>query len=69
MTLVETEESLAAGIASKVSQKGALAEVLALAEAELLTTEISARYPLTEAAAAVEQVAGGHVRGKVVLEV
>ncbi|MFJ2298606.1 quinone oxidoreductase family protein [Oerskovia paurometabola] len=69
VTLVESQESIAAGIASKVSQKGALAEVLALAEAELLTSEISARFPLAEAARAVEQVAGGHVRGKVVLEV
>ncbi|RXR25450.1 NADP-dependent oxidoreductase [Oerskovia turbata] len=69
VTLVESQESLAAGIASKVSQKGALAEVLALAEAELLSSEISARFPLAEAARAVEQVAGGHVRGKVVLEV
>lgn len=69
VTLVESEESLAAGIASKVSQKGALAEVLALAEAGLLTAEISARFPLAEAAQAVELVAGGHVRGKVVLEV
>ena len=69
VTLVESEESLAAGIASKVSQKGALAEVLALAEAGLLTSEISARFPLTEAAQAVELVASGHVRGKVVLEV
>ncbi|MFF3066542.1 zinc-binding alcohol dehydrogenase family protein [Oerskovia sp. NPDC057915] len=69
VTLVESDESLAAGIASKVSQKGALAEVLALAEAELLSSEISARYPLAEAARAVEQVAGGHARGKVVLEV
>jgi NADPH:quinone reductase-like Zn-dependent oxidoreductase len=69
VTLVESDESLAAGIASKVSQKGALAEVLALAEAELLTSEIAARYPLTEAAKAVEQVATGHVRGKVVLTV
>jgi len=69
VTLVESEESLAAGIASTVPQKGALAEVLALAEAELLTSEISARFPLVEAARAVEQVADGHVRGKVVLEV
>lgn len=69
VTLVESHESLAAGIASKVSQKGALAEVLALAEAGLLSSEISARFPLAEAARAVEQVAGGHVRGKVVLEV
>lgn len=69
VTLVESEESLAAGIASKVSQKGALAEVLALAEAELLAAEISARFPLTEAAQAVELVASRHVRGKVVLEV
>lgn len=69
VTLVESEESLAAGIASKVSQKGALAEVLALAEAGLLSAEISARFPLAEAAQAVELVAGGHVRGKVVLEV
>ncbi|MDF2846217.1 MAG: NADP-dependent oxidoreductase [Oerskovia sp.] len=69
VTLVESQESLAAGIASKVSQKGALAEVLALAEAGLLSSEISARFPLAEAARAVEQVAGGHVRGKVVLEV
>ncbi|MFE4463992.1 NADP-dependent oxidoreductase [Oerskovia sp. NPDC056781] len=69
VTLVESQESLAAGIASKVSQKGALAEVLALAEAGLLSSEISARFPLVEAARAVEQVAGGHVRGKVVLEV
>ncbi len=69
VTLVESQESLAAGLASKVSQKGALAEVLALAEAELLSSEISARFPLVEAARAVEQVAGGHVRGKVVLEV
>ncbi|MBD7950711.1 quinone oxidoreductase family protein [Oerskovia rustica] len=69
VTLVESQESLAAGITSKVSQKGALAEVLALAEAGLLSSEISARFPLAEAARAVEQVAGGHVRGKVVLEV
>jgi NADPH:quinone reductase-like Zn-dependent oxidoreductase len=69
VTLVESEDSLAAGIASKVTQKGALAEVLALAEAELLTSEISARFPLAEAARAVELVAGGHARGKVVLEV
>ncbi|MHA7135083.1 quinone oxidoreductase family protein [Oerskovia turbata] len=69
VTLVESDESLTAGVASKVSQKGALAEVLALAEADLLTSEISARFPLTEAAQAVELVAGGHARGKVVLEV
>lgn len=69
VTLVESDESLAAGVASKVSQKGALAEVLALAEADLLTSEISARFPLAEAAQAVELVAGGHARGKVVLEV
>lgn len=69
VTLVETEESLAAGIATKTSRKGALREALALAEAGLLTLEISARFPLTEAAWAVQQVADGHVRGKVVLEV
>ena len=69
VTLVETEESLAAGIATKTSRKGALREALALAEAGLLTLEISARFPLTEAAWAVQRVADGHVRGKVVLEV
>lgn len=69
VTLVETEESLAAGIATKTSRKGALREALALAEAGLLTLEISARFPLVEAARAVQQVADGHVRGKVVLEV
>ena len=69
MTVVGTDASRAAGIADKVDAKGALDEVLALAEDGRLRAEISARFPLAEAAEALRLVAEGHVRGKVVLDV
>lgn len=69
VTIVGSDASRAAGILDKVDAKGALDEVLALAQAGLLRTEISARFPLTDAAAGLRLVADGHVRGKVVLDV
>ncbi|MTG88752.1 zinc-binding dehydrogenase [Cellulosimicrobium sp. BIT-GX5] len=69
VTIVGSQESRAAGIVDKVDAKGALDEVLALAEDGRLRAEISARYPLAEAASALRRVAEGHVRGKVVLDV
>lgn len=69
VTIVGSDASRAAGILDKVDAKGALDEVLALAQAGLLRTEISARFPLTRAAEALRLVADGHVRGKVVLDV
>lgn len=68
VTVVGTDASRAAGIADKVDAKGALDEVLALAEDGRLRAEISARFPLAEAAEALRLVAEGHVRGKVVLD-
>ncbi|OLT51735.1 NADP-dependent oxidoreductase [Cellulosimicrobium sp. CUA-896] len=69
VTIVSTDASRAAGIADKVDAKGALDEVVALAEDGRLRTEIARRFPLAEAAEAVRLVASGHVRGKVVLDV
>ena len=69
VTIVGSDASRAAGIVDKVDARGALDEVLALAEDGRLHVEISHRFPLAEAAEALRVVAGGHVRGKVVLEV
>ncbi|WP_029251781.1 NADP-dependent oxidoreductase [Paraoerskovia marina] len=69
VTTVGGPKADAAGIPMKVDAKGALAEVLALAESGRLRTEIEARYPLTDAAEALRAVMDGHVRGKVVLTV
>lgn len=69
VTIVSSEASRAAGIADKVDAKGALDEVVALAEDGRLRLEIARRFPLEEAAEAVRLVATGHVRGKVVLDV
>lgn len=69
VTTVGGKEADAAGIPMKVDRKGALKEVLALAESGQLHTEIEARYPLTDAAKALRAVMEGHVRGKVVLTV
>ncbi|WP_265522764.1 quinone oxidoreductase family protein [Oerskovia flava] len=67
VTIVSSDASRAAGIADKVDQKGALAEVLALAEGERLHLEIAESLPLDRAADAVRLVQQGHTRGKVVL--
>ena len=69
VTIVGSDASRAAGIVDKVDAKGALDEVLALAEDGRLRTEVSARFPLRDAAQALRLVADGHVRGKVVLDV
>jgi len=69
VTIAGTDLSRAAGIVDKVDAKGALDEVLALAEDGRLRLEVSHRFSLSDAAEAVRLVAGGHVRGKVVLEV
>ncbi|WP_069386125.1 quinone oxidoreductase family protein [Cellulosimicrobium cellulans] len=69
VTIVSSEASRAAGIADKVDAKGALDEVVALAEDGRLRLEIARRFPLEDAAEAVRLVATGHVRGKVVLDV
>ncbi len=69
VTIVGSDASRAAGVVDKVDAKGALDEVLALAEDGRLRAEVSARFPLAEAAEALRLVAGGHVRGKVVLDV
>lgn len=69
VTIVGSEVSRAAGIVDKVDARGALDEVLALAEDGRLHVEISHRFPLSEAAEALRLVADGHARGKVVLEV
>src|SRR5690606_15586779 len=55
VTIVGSQESRAAGIVDKVDAKGALDEVLALAEDGRLRAEISARYPLAEAASALRR--------------
>jgi NADPH:quinone reductase-like Zn-dependent oxidoreductase len=69
VTTVATDASRAAGLADKVDAKGALDEVVALAEDGRLRLEIARRFPLAEAAQALRLVASGHVRGKVVLDV
>ncbi|WP_454042036.1 quinone oxidoreductase family protein [Cellulosimicrobium sp. Marseille-Q8652] len=69
VTIVGSDASRAAGIVDKVDARGALDEVLALAEDGRLRAEIAHRFPLADAAEALRVVAGGHVRGKVVLEV
>jgi len=69
VTIAGTDLSRAAGIVDKVDAKGALDEVLALAEDGRLRLEVSHRFSLSDAAEAVRLVASGHVRGKVVLEV
>ncbi|MCO7273634.1 quinone oxidoreductase family protein [Cellulosimicrobium cellulans] len=69
VTIVGSDASRAAGVVDKVDAKGALDEVLALAEDGRLRAEVSARFPLTDAAEALRLVADGHVRGKVVLDV
>lgn len=69
VTIASSAASREAGITEKVDRKGALAEVLALAEAGRLEIEISERYPLARAADALRHSAAGHVRGKIVLEV
>jgi len=69
VTIAGTDLSRAAGIVDKVDAKGALDEVLALAEDGRLRLEVSHRFSLSDAAEAVRLVARGHVRGKVVLEV
>jgi NADPH:quinone reductase-like Zn-dependent oxidoreductase len=69
VTVAGSDASRAAGIADKVDAKGALDEVVALAEDGRLHLEIARRFPLAEAADALRLVATGHVRGKVVLDV
>lgn len=69
VTIVGSDASRAAGVVDKVDAKGALDEVLALAEDGRLRAEVAARFPLAEAAEALRLVADGHVRGKVVLDV
>ncbi|MBD5785691.1 NADP-dependent oxidoreductase [Cellulosimicrobium terreum] len=69
VTIAGSDASRAAGIVDKVDAKGALDEVLVLAEAGRLRLTVSRRLPLAEAAEALRLVAGGHVRGKVVLTV
>ncbi|MFC8924179.1 zinc-binding alcohol dehydrogenase family protein [Cellulosimicrobium sp. NPDC057127] len=69
VTIVSSEASRDAGIADKVDAKGALDEVVALAESGRLHLEIARRFPLEDAAEALRLVATGHVRGKVVLDV
>ncbi|BDZ41706.1 oxidoreductase [Paraoerskovia sediminicola] len=69
VTIAGSPESEAAGIRAKTDQKGALAEVVALAEAGRLDVEISARFPLAEVAEAEALVKEGHTRGKVVLTI
>ncbi|MBD8079604.1 quinone oxidoreductase family protein [Cellulosimicrobium arenosum] len=68
VTITGGETSSAAGITDKTDARGALDEVLALAEAGRLRVPVQT-FPLAEAADALRLVAGGHVRGKVVLTV
>jgi NADPH2:quinone reductase len=49
------------------AQPGLLAAAAALAEAGALTPRVAATYPLEQAAAAHERLAGGGVRGRLVL--
>ncbi|ROS79113.1 NADP-dependent oxidoreductase [Cellulomonas sp. PhB143] len=69
VAVAHSDAAQEAGIAVKRDQKGALAEVVALAESGRLAAEIAERFPLTEAAAALALVQEGHTRGKVVLTV
>ncbi|MCB7135597.1 quinone oxidoreductase family protein [Cellulosimicrobium marinum] len=67
VTVAGSAAARAAGIVDKVDARGALDEVLALAEDGGLRLEVARRFALADAAAALDLVAGGHVRGKVVL--
>lgn len=69
VTTASSPATRAVGVPDLVDRKGALREVLALAEAGRLRAEITGRYPLERAADAVRTVAAGHVRGKLVLVV
>ncbi len=69
VTVVGSELSRKHGITDKAEHPGALDEVISLADAGLLHLDITHRFPLRQAADALRLVAGGHVRGKVVLTV
>lgn len=67
VTTVPGTRSEEAGIASVQLQEGRIWEAATLAAEGLLTFTISGRFPLIEAADALEASRTGHVRGKIVL--
>ncbi|WP_258229356.1 zinc-binding dehydrogenase [Arthrobacter sp. HMWF013] len=67
VTTVPDRQSQEAGIAKVRLEDGRVWEAAALAAEGLLTFTISQRFPLIEAAEALEASRTGHVRGKIVL--
>ena len=58
----------ARGVAGDLERTGALDELAALAVTGELRVPIEARYPLERFREAYEQLMGGHVRGKLVID-
>jgi NADPH:quinone reductase-like Zn-dependent oxidoreductase len=67
VTAVSDEHSAAAGIASVVAAPDRLAAVVKLAEQGALRFAIAERFPLADAAKALELSYAGHLRGKIIL--